>query len=295
MTWHLRPMAPFDIESGGVNVENDGVVTITVGRVGDGPADMWSGLIAVDFDIDPKAIEVHHITTEYAREHGRPAAEVLDEAAERLAATHAAGIPTVGSNLAYDYTILDRNCTRYGVKTVSDRLGGQPIAPVLDVLVIDRRLDKYRPGKRKLENLCEQYGVKHGGAHDAVEDALAAARIAFKIGARSQLSTASLRSLYADRRYPDRLARDWQAFGWLALADVHTGQVGWYADQARGLGDYWSRTAEQKRAEASWDVPPGDEELSPDERRQVLLDEATELDTKVASLRFEWPIAAVAP
>jgi DNA polymerase-3 subunit epsilon len=285
-------MAPFDIESGGIDVENDGVVTITVGRVGDGPADMWSGLIAVDFDIDPKAIEIHGITTEYARANGRPAAEVLDEAAERIAAAHLAGIPTVGSNLVYDYTILDRNCVRYGVKTVSDRLAG-PIAPVLDVLCIDKHLDRYRPGKRKLENLCEQYGVKHGGAHDAVEDALAAARIAYRIGARSQMPSDALFDLYMDRRYPDRLVRDWQAFGRLTLAEVHAGQIGWYAEQSRSLGEYWRKSQQQCLAEAEWPVPPQLPELpdaSDEERRQVIREQATELGQKIASLRFDWPL-----
>lgn len=291
--WHLGPMAPFDIESGGVDVESDGVVTITVGRVGDGPADMWSGLIAVDFDIDPKAIEVHGITTEYAREHGRPAAEVLDEAAERLAATHAAGVPTVGSNLVYDYTILDRNCARYGVKTVSDRLRGRPIAPVIDVLCIDKHVDRYRPGKRKLENLCEQYGVKHGGAHDAVEDALAAARVAYRIGARSLLPADELRRIYADRRYPGGLVRDWQAFGRLSLEQVHAGQVGWYAEQSKSFGEYLEKSRLQCLVEADMDVPPLLPELpdaSDEERRQVIREQAVELEQKIASLRFEWPL-----
>lgn len=253
MTWHLGPMAPFDCESGGTNVETDGVVSITVGRVGDGPADMWSGLIAVDFDIDPKAIEVHGITTEYARAHGRPAAEVLDEAAERLAAAHTAGIPTVGSNLAYDYTILDRNCTRYG--------------------------------------------VKHGGAHDAVEDALAAARVAYKIGARSQLSAATLRQLYSDRRYPDSLVRGWQAFGRLTLAEVHEGQIVWYEEQLRSRGEYWAKERLKCLANADADEPPPLPELpdaGDDERRQVWREQADDYEQRIASLRFEWPIV-VAP
>lgn len=291
--WHMGPMAPFDIESGGIDVENDGVVTITVGRVGDGPADMWSGLIAVDFDIDPKAIEVHGITTEYARTNGRPAAEVLDEAAERLAAAHREGVPTVGSNLVYDYTILDRNCTRYGVKTVSDRLGDTPLAPVIDVLCIDKHLDRYRPGKRKLENLCEQYGVKHGGAHDAVEDALAAARVAYKIGTRSQMSAGELRNVYVGRRYPGGLVRDWQAFGLLTLDEVHAGQVRWYAEQSKSFGEYLEKSRLQCLAEADMDVPPLLPELPDadvDERRQVIREQASELERKIASLRFEWPL-----
>jgi DNA polymerase-3 subunit epsilon len=289
--WHLQPMTPFDIESGGVDVENDGAVTVTVASVGDGPTSAWSGLIAVDFDIDPKATEVHGITTEAARKHGKPAADVLDEAAGRLAASLLAGIAVVGMNLVFDFSILHANCTRYGVPTVSDRLADRPLAPVIDVLCIDKHLDRYRPGKRKLESLCGQYRVKHGGAHDATEDALAAARVAYVIGSRSQLPTDRLRDLYADRRYPDRLARDWQAFGRLSLDEVHAGQVSWYAEQSKSLGEYWSKAAEQKRVEAGMDFPPGDDDLGPDERRQVLLDEVADLEQRVASLRTEWPLA----
>lgn len=291
--WHLGPMVPFDIESGGIDVENDGVVTVTVASVGDGPAQVWSGLIAVDFDIDPKAIEVHHITTEYARAHGRPAAEVLDEAAERLTASLTAGVPVTGMNLVYDWTILDRNCTRYGVKTVSARLGDRPLAPVIDVLCIDKHLDRYRPGKRKLENLCEHYDVKHGGAHDATEDALAAARVAYRIGQRSQMSQVALRDLYADRRYPDRLVRDWQAFGRLTLDELHTAQVGWYAEQSKSLGEYWEKSRLQCLAEADLPEPPPLPELpdaGPDERRQVIREQAAELERKIASLTFSWPL-----
>lgn len=289
--WHLLPKTAFDIESGGVDVENDGVVTVTVASIDGRNVEAWSGMIAVDFDIDPKAIEVHGITTEHAREHGKPAADVLDEAAGRLAASLLTGIPVTGMNLVFDFTILDRNCTRHGVPTVSDRLAGRPLAPVIDVLCIDKHLDRYRPGKRKLESLCEQYSVKHGGAHDATEDALAAARVAYVIGSRSQLPTDRLRDLYADRRYPDRLARDWQAFGRLGLDEVHAGQVGWYAEQSKSLGEYWAKAAEQKRVEAGLDFPPGDDELAPEERRKVLLDEAAELEQRIASLRFEWPLA----
>lgn len=293
MTWHLGPMAPFDIESGGVDVENDGVVTVTVATVGKGvDADVWSGLIAVDFNIDPRAIEIHGITTEYARANGKPAADVLDEASERLTNTMAADTPAVGMNLVYDFTILDRNCRRYGVRTVEDRLG-RPIGPVIDVLCIDKHLDRYRPGKRKLENLCETYKVRHGGAHDATEDALAAARVAYVMAQRSLMPFDDLCRLYADRRFPERLARGWQAFSALTLAQLHESQVGWYADQSRSLGEYWAKQAAEFRAQADRDVPPPLEEFPDadvDERRKVLRQQADELDTRIGSLRTEWPI-----
>jgi DNA polymerase-3 subunit epsilon len=171
MTWHLEPMAPFDVESGGVDVENDGVVTVTVASVGAGPMQAWSGLIAVDFDIDPKATEVHHITTEFAQQHGRPAAEVLDEAATRLAASLTAGIAVVGMNLVFDWTILDRNCTRYGVKTVSERLGDRPLAPIIDVLCIDKQArEPVRALRREARRRSRRYRGRAGGGAGRVPD-----------------------------------------------------------------------------------------------------------------------------
>lgn len=295
--WHKEPMAPFDIESGGVDVEADGVVTVTVATVGKGDPRIWSGLIAVDFDIDPKAIEIHHITTEHARANGKPAADVLNEAADRLTYSLGEGTPVLGSNLVYDWTIFDRNCRRYGVATVTDRLGGSPIAPVLDVLVLDRHLDRYRPGKRTLERLCEVYDVKHGGTHDATEDALAAARIAYRIGARSHGAFDQLTEVYADRRFPDRLAKNWMAFAKLTLPELHQAQIGWYREYAEGLGTYWAKQRAEFLAHAGRDNPPPVEGLpdaGPDERREVWRQHAVELAERIASLRYEWPIAPLA-
>lgn len=297
--WHLGPLSAFDCESGGVDVEEHRVVTITVGSIvpqesGKPKVDMWNGLIAVDVDIDPAATEVHGITTEFARENGKPAAEVLDEAAGLLALSLHRHHPVVGMNLSFDWTILDRECRRWGVPTVEDRLDGSPFAPVIDVLVLDKALDRYRPGKRKLTDLCAHFSVKHGGAHDAVEDALAAARIAFVMGRRSLMSFDEIRALYADRRYPDRIAKDWQAMGRLSLAELHDKQVGWYKSQAEGLAAYWLKESEQKRADAGLDVPPGDEGLSADERREVLLRDADELAERVAQMSYDWPIRPLA-
>jgi DNA polymerase-3 subunit epsilon len=298
--WHLGPMTPFDIESGGVDVGNDGVITVTVASLGGHgfrTKEAWSGLIAVDFDIDPEATRVHGITTEYARANGKPAADVLDEAAERLAASLGGGVPVVGMNMPFDFTILDRNCRRYGVPTLNDRLNGQPIAPVIDVLTIDRHLDRYRPGGRKLVDLCSHYGVRHDGAHDATEDAWAAARIAYVIGSRSHLPREELFDLYMHRRYPDRLVREWRAFARLTLPELHAAQVDWYAESTKSLGEYWAKQRLQRLAEADQPVPPPLPELpdaSDDERRQVLREQADELAERIAGLRFSWPIE-VAP
>lgn len=286
--WHAGPMTPFDIESGGVNVEEHRIVTITACSIvpqesGKPKVDIWNGLIAVDVDIDPAATEVHGITTEFARENGKPAAEVLDEAAGLLALSLHRQHPVCGMNLSFDWTILDRECRRWGVPTVEDRLEGQPFSPVIDVLVLDKALDRYRPGKRKLTDLAALYGCRHDGAHDAVEDALAAARIAYKMGARSHLPPGEIRALYADRRFPDRIARDWQAMSRLTLTELHDQQRRWYADQSESLGIYWARKQGELRSVA---VDPA----KTDEERAIAAQEAVELDASIASLSTHWPV-----
>jgi DNA polymerase-3 subunit epsilon len=288
--WWQGPMCPFDTESTGVDLENDRIVSATVVVMRPTPGgrhevDVRSHLIAVDVDIPAEATAVHQITTEYAREHGKPAADVLDLVAADLAMALRAGVPTVGMNLAFDWTLLDRECRRWDVPTVDDRLDGQPIAPVVDIYVIDRALDRYRSGSRKLTDLCGHYGVRLDGAHDATFDALGAARVAYRMGQRSQMTAEALRALYTDRRYPDRIAAGWQQFGRLSLAELHAQQVRWYREQTVGLGQHW----QQKYNEARHAAEVAHEQGA-DETAAIAEQEAAELAARIDSLSPHWPI-----
>jgi DNA polymerase-3 subunit epsilon len=291
--WWQGPMCPWDTESTGVDLENDRIVTATVvvmrpGAGGRHEVDVRSHLIAVDIDIPLGATDVHGITTEYAREHGKPAADVLDLVAGDLSMALRAGVPAVGMNMPFDFTLLDRECRRWGVPTVEDRLDGQPIAPVVDVYVIDRALDRYRPGGRKLADLCQQYEVRIDGAHDATFDALGAARVAYRMGQRSQMSAEALRAVYSDRRHPDRLARDWLALGRMSLGQLHEAQVRWYREQAEGLGQWWSQKREEALHAAEVAVEAGRHDDA-----AVAEQEAADLAARIGSLSFDWPILAL--
>lgn len=249
MSWHLGPLAPFDIESTGTDVENDRVVSVTVARITPGQETLVrSHLIAVDVDIPEQATEIHGITTEHARENGKPPVEVLNAVAADLTDAVSSGVPIVGSNLAYDLTILDRELRRHGLPTVEDRLA-RPIAPVLDVLVIDKAIDRYRKGSRRLDALCEHYGVRLDGAHDSTNDALAAARVLYRIGQRAARATTDpldIADMYADRRYPEKMAYAFRNLGRMSLADLHAAQVGWYAEQSRSLAQYFRQKANEE-------------------------------------------------
>lgn len=282
MSWHLGPLAPFDIESTGVDVENDRVVTATVARVQPGAqTQVSSHLIAVAVDIPEGATAVHGITTEYARANGKPAGEVLDAVAADLADAMRAKVPVVGCNLAYDFTILDRELRRHGLPTLEDRLCGW-ITPVIDVFVIDKAVDRYRPGGRKLVDLCAHYGVRIDGAHDAEFDALAAARVAYRIGQRANMPTARLIDLYRDRKYPSRLADTFQSLAGMTLTELHQSQIGWYATQAEGLAAYWRKQANELVHLAG--------RATDDADRETRLADAEDLRQRADGLCTDWPI-----
>lgn len=285
MTWHLGNLAPFDIESTGVDVENDRIVSATVAHITPGQSpQVFSHLVAVDVDIPEAATAVHGITTEYARANGTPAIQVLNAVAADLTGAMLEGTPIVGSNLVYDFTLLDRELRRNSLPTVEDRLG-RPIAPVVDVFVIDKALDMYRPGKRQLNALCAHYGVRLDDAHDSTADALAAARVAFKLGqrgAKAMSDPLDVMDIYAGRRYPENIVRAFQVFSKMTLAELHEAQAGWYAEQATSLAQYFRRQANELEHRAS--------RATDEAERATRLADAEELRRRADDVTSSWPI-----
>lgn len=169
MGWHGGPLVGFDTETTGVDVGSDRIVTAAVVRRAAGTTVARTWLIDPGVPIPSGATAVHGISTEHARAHGRPPREALEEVASALVSAWRAGAPVVAFNAAYDLSLLDRELARHGLPTVPQRLG-RPAGPVIDPLVLDRAEDRYRPGKRRLGDLCAVYGV-------ATPDALHAAHV----------------------------------------------------------------------------------------------------------------------
>lgn len=179
--WFASPMFGLDFETTGVDVEQDRIVTAALVEIGPDGAKPSHFVIDPGIEVPEAAAHIHGWTTDRVRAEGGKPVELLEVVAECLAQSMRAGVPTVGMNLSYDFTILDRELRRYGLVTLPERLGG-PIRPVVDVYVLDKQIS-WRKGSRKLVDMAAHYGVELGdGAHDAVADTLAAARIAYKIG-----------------------------------------------------------------------------------------------------------------
>jgi DNA polymerase III subunit epsilon len=283
MSLDLTEVVPFDTESTGTDVDNDRIVSATVAHVQPGAEPIvTSHMIAVDVDIPAEATEVHGITTEQARATGKPAPEVLEAVAADLAWHMAAGRPVVGMNLGFDFSLLDAELRRHNLPTLPDRLG-RGVGPCIDIFVLDKAVDRYRPGKRKLVDLCGVYGVRHDGAHDATEDALAAARVAWRMAAMTGMGMATLRSRYAARpRQAPHIAGALIALGQMSLTELHDAQKGWYREQATGLAAYWRQKANELEHEAA--------RLPVQGIRDDAAAEAEKLRAAADSVSLEWPM-----
>lgn len=170
--WADGPMVGFDTETTGVDVATDRVVTAAVVRRVGGRAVTRTWLIDPGVEIPAGATAVHGITTEHARAHGRSPAGALEEIAETLHGALARGEPVVAYNASFDLSLLDAELRRHGLRTLPERLG-RDLRVVVDPLVLDRWLDTYRPGKRRLGDLCAHYGIETGTLHSADADVLA--------------------------------------------------------------------------------------------------------------------------
>jgi DNA polymerase-3 subunit epsilon len=208
------PVTGFDLETTGVDYEQDRVVTSTViAEVPGCEPEVFNMLINPGIAIPESASAVHGITTVMATENGQSAPEGIFHIRETLYAHWNPFTPLVGHNIKYDMTLFDRELGRHhGLKL---ELRG----PVLDTMLMDKQVDKYRRGKgtRKLDYLCALYGVELINAHSSEDDVRATIGV--------------LRAMAA--RYPMLRNTD--------PATLHKYQVGWHQEQQESLADYFER------------------------------------------------------
>ncbi|BDM68536.1 3'-5' exonuclease [Streptomyces nigrescens] len=232
--WYDGPLAAFDTETTGIDVERDRIVSaaLVVQETPRSAPRITRWLINPGVEIPEAAIAVHGLTADHLALHGRWPAPVVEEVARALAAQSVAGRPLVVMNAPFDLTLLDRELKRHRASSLDAYLGGHPLR-VLDPRVLDKHLDRYRKGRRTLTDLCAQYEVELTEAHDAAADALAALRVVRALG----------------HRFADRL-------GTLHPAELHTRQAIWYAAQARGLQAWFARSGSTESVDPHWPLRP---------------------------------------
>lgn len=175
----LTRVRVFDLETTGVDNETARIVTAFIGDV----VDDGDGRVRVDGEMDllvdpgieipERASQVHGISTEHAAAHGIDPAQAVVLLAASIAEAAGAGIPMVVFNAPYDFTLLDRELRRNGHAPLN--MAG---VSVIDPLVIDKHIDKFRRGKRTLEVMARHYGIRLDDAHTARADAVATGQLA---------------------------------------------------------------------------------------------------------------------
>jgi DNA polymerase-3 subunit epsilon len=249
MTWHLGRMAPLDFETTGPDPETARIVEAYIGLVGGDQenVDPPSILINPGVEVPDEAVKIHGYSTAYLREHGAPAAESIDRIAGRAASALTAGVPLVGHNIGgYDLTVLDRECHRHGLATLAERTGGLE-GPVIDTQVLSKHVDPYRKrvsetqGAQCLKTCAQAFrvGWSDEDAHGARYDALAAARVAWRIGAIAVLPREERPVFSASRDLFNEIAA--------SLPELFVSQKRWAAEQDAGLAEYFRKQARRVR------------------------------------------------
>lgn len=226
----MPELLSFDLETTGVNPHVDCPVSYGIVRQGltdeGGAVDCESGYINPGVPIPAAASAIHGITNEMVLSAPSVAKEV-PRLIEVLRSTWRAGGVVVGMNVSYDLTMLDALNVRLG----HGKLDSEELGPVIDVLVLDRHVDRFRRGRRTLGALCAVYGVDVVNAHRALDDARASLEI--------------LRALYV--RYPQ--LRE------LSHSECNDTVGGWYRDWLSSFSQHRIRTGEPPIADGQFEWP----------------------------------------
>jgi DNA polymerase-3 subunit epsilon len=209
-----RALGVFDLETTGVDTGTARIVTASVALIDEygTVVERKDWLVDPGVEIPAAASAVHGIATERAQRFGRSPSEVVPEILAAIHSVFARGFPLVVYNAPYDLTLLAAEAARVGVPAL------ELPAPIVDPLVLDKAVDRYRKGKRTLEAAAAQYGVPLTDAHDAAADAVAAGRLAQAIA----------------RRYAADLN--------LTAEQLHAAQVEWCREQTARFEEYMQRT-----------------------------------------------------
>lgn len=203
-------IAVFDTETTGISTAHSRIVTASIAVLtADGQVtERYDWMLNPGVEIPDTAVQVHGITTKMARSQGMDAEVGVHQIVTQLINLSGRGLPIVIYNAPYDLTLLAHEALRHGIDFPED------LAPILDPLVIDKQVDRYRRGKRTLIAVSAHYGVDLSLAHDAGADAIAAGQV---------LQALAL-------QYGSSLPSD--------AHSLHEQQVKWAASQAQSFQTY---------------------------------------------------------
>ncbi|MEV6219827.1 exonuclease domain-containing protein [Nocardia sp. NPDC051833] len=169
-SWTEMPLAAFDLETTSPDPRTARIVTACVLRIDGGDVTRRHWVANPGIPIPPAATEIHGYGDEYVQKHGRPHDEVVAEVVAELQAVWREGRALAIYNGSFDLTLIATQDPTFQVAGL-----------VVDPFVLDKQVDRFRKGSRKLSAVMIHYGMRLDDAHDAEADALAAARLAWKL------------------------------------------------------------------------------------------------------------------
>ncbi len=212
-------MLSFDLETTGTDPKTCRIVTSAMISIAGRERKDLELLADPGVEIPEQATAVHGITTEYARENGSPHDEVLAHTITTIREAWKRGATLVVYNAPYDLSVLRALEPSFTIDGL-----------VFDPLVVDRAMDPYRKGKRRLENVCEHYGIELANAHEATADAVAAARVAWKLA----------------KKYPHLVQTNGE--------ELMVSQTQWFYDSQIKLQEWFNRNGRDVTVGTSWPV-----------------------------------------
>ncbi|WP_026530316.1 3'-5' exonuclease [Haematomicrobium sanguinis] len=222
--WTEEARAAFDLETTGRDPHSARVVTASIVHYGadNSLVEERTWLLNPGVPIPAGASAIHGISTEEAQREGVDPQVALPEILGALRDLFAAGTPVMAFNAPYDFTLINAEARRHGFGEVSPR-------PVLDPLVMDKRVDRFRRGNRTLVAMTEHYGVRLDDAHSSAADSIATLEVALKIA---------------------------QAFAEVDIEAeaLHDAQIIWAREQAASFQEYLRRSKPGVVIDGSWPV-----------------------------------------
>jgi DNA polymerase-3 subunit epsilon len=213
--WATKPIAVFDLETTGLDHRTARIVTACAALI-----DQNGQVIGNDVEwlanpgvpIPAEATAVHGITNEIAMARGADLREVVTGIIETLSGYFNSGVPVVAYNAPYDFTILRQHAEDFGIDWPAEPM------PIIDPLVLDKKMVKFRKGNRRLETVAGIYSVNLDDAHNATADAIAAGHVAQALA----------------RAFPKELS--------VPLPELHKLQVAWSEEQDRSFADFMHKS-----------------------------------------------------
>lgn len=187
----------WDVESTGTNVEEDRILTCyAMLQRQDGTIERdWHWTIDPGVEVAQGASDVHGMTTEWVRENGRKdVGTAISEITSQLWFAANSGHPIVAFNQRFDLSMLHHESIRHfglGLGALVEK------GLFYDPLPHDKERDKFRKGPRKLQAMCEHYGIdfNEDEAHAAEYDVLKASELSWRLLRKESKSLDELQSL----------------------------------------------------------------------------------------------------